>query len=381
MFVKVVIRGFAILATALLLILVLSGYKRFVVWPQITEDHYGLLSDFNDKFLCMTVSEQRARMNKDDILKLEKVDMSALVANCADANQVVEPPQEEPDGPVITGISAYSHKIRTFLFTPIIWIGAYLNVSIHLLYTLCCIGIIFLSGFLLSRLFTDKEESKTAFYAYVGFLSGISILMNGRILLAYLSVSILLWALFTRSKDLEDPKKVLPFSFWILLSFIFSNVSSGVNVIVLLIFVLHVLFNCKIKKIPRNGWILILAVTAFQLFWVVAGVFKNIGYYYKGNILEAIVNMLSHGAGKFFKNKLALAVSAVLVIPVGVVAYRCRHLFRNTLLMGFLLFLAGGLVGISVLTVTFIFIVTFTLKLIFHLNKGLRLNFRQPEKL
>lgn len=351
------VKVYATLIVSVFVLMLTTGHKRFVVWPQITDHYVGMIHSASPVTLCTVLKEQELRLQS-KILKVESLDQHEIYKNCvnsvASTNGSYVPP-ERSIAPQVNNNSFYrqlttvSHKVRTSIFLPIVALSLALQINLHLLFSIVCCICLLVTCCILSRIFI-KENFELAFCLFLCFFFSLSLFMNGRMIISFLSIALLIWA--TREK-LSSTQ----FIFVMLTSFILSNMSSGVNVIVFALFLWYIFTDLRFKNLSKAMWIWITLISTFQFMWVFFGIAKN-AMYYHGNPWALPVRILSHGAGKFLFQPAYAPLTILVVLGVVYIVYSNRKRWHNILWSGLGLFVIGGLFGLSVLSGSLVFLAT-----------------------
>lgn len=350
-----------ILVVSVFAILVATGYKRFVVWPQITDHYRTMIYSQNPILLCTTIEEQKLRLSQ-KLMKLEKVNLNEIALKCGAetsgfAKEVIAKEEDDSFYGLLTSIS---HNVRLGIFYPIITAGVLLNTNIHLIFSIVCILCILLTSYLLGQLF-EGANTRFAVKIYLLFFSFLSLFMNGRILISFLSIAFLLWAIRALPFQVKSRARAPIFVLSIFFSFILSNVSSGTNLIILALFLFYLLTELRFKNISTWTCFGIAAACIFQFVWVIAGLAKNLKYY-EGDLLGLPGRLFGHGVGQLTKYSFAIPTLTILALIGAFLIYKYKRNLQNILWMGLLMFTLGGLFGFSVLSGTLIFILTLGLE-------------------
>lgn len=344
--------------------LVLTGYKRFVVWPQITDYYTYILSTGNPHLYCETLVEQKMRLSS-GLIKIEKIDSEKVNEACQKTNLKGSVGEDHPIGPIVEeDLAKFSHMIRIGLFYPIIEIALTFGLNVHLVFSIFCLLSIIFMSFILGRLFSNTW---LAMQIYIVFFCLLSLFMNGRMIMSYLSIAVLIWALNSPSFDFRKTKDLLLYLSSVFVAMALSNVSSGINVIVLILFLYHVVSTLRHRSLPLWTWISISLICLFQAIWAGVGLAKNI-VYFGGNIFEAPLKMINHGLGQLTKFSFALPILLLCLPLLAFLAIKFHKYFHDNIGVGFLVFIAGGLFGLSVLSMALVFLVTLILKHCMLLN-------------
>jgi hypothetical protein len=351
--------------------LILSDYKRFVVWDQIVDHFKNDLGGISEEYLCKTKMEITLRTTN-RLLKIDRITDEMLAHKCnekeikrLDDLEANEKSLVEVDNSF--RLANLSHWVRFKIMSPLIVAATLTSVNIHTLFTiLCVVGI-----FLISILLSSKEFTlhKGKFYLLATAIMGVSLSMNGRNLVSFFSLSLLVYAMSFKSTIAA--KNRIVFLSTVALAMLFSNVSSGINLYILVFFAIWIYLNREILDgFSFKHFLLLTLIILVQSFWVAAGMLKNFSFY-GGNILLSPFFMLKHGIGKYLFAPQAL----ILIFILSVFYYKFRNqiqvkkkrvsFFQRTYLLGASLCLAAGLFGYSILSLTIIFSLLLATDLLF----------------
>lgn len=334
-------------------LLVITGYKRFVVWPQITDYYYDAAIEKSPQWFCETILEQQFRLNSKKLVKVENINLKEIADTCQSESSIAKNPY--PSGESLEGsLSTITHKIRVTIFYPLVKAGLIFNLNLHFLFSIVCLLSLVIMAALLSRLFVGSTNS--AYYIYLVFFCLLSLFMNGRMIISYLSISILIWTMCSRDFSFQTNKNIFLYLGSIFTALTLSTVSSGISFVVLALFIYDVVVSSKFFRLPLYGRIGIILITGAQCFWVTMGVAKNILYY--GGNMEAPIKMMNHGVGTLLHSPLRLILVAMGLIFISLAIYKYRQYLNNILWVGFLFFMAGGIFGFSVLSGALVFLMT-----------------------
>lgn len=359
---NLVLRSIFIIFTLLFIAVLATNYKKFLVWNQIVDNYKEDLLSVSQNYYC----EARHELNSRSVVNLLKlgylkndtppVDCKGLLEEEAlHENQIDKSCQPITDGSLSN--TCLSHLIRVKILSPVINLAMHLKVSIHTVFTIFCFFVIFLIAALLSTDFLIFNARK--FYLFSCFLMTVSLFMNGRNLLSYLSLSFLLFAMTFQS--LNERKEKLYFISALFFAFLFSNVSSGVNLYIWLFFLIWSLNNLKLfKSLVWFEKFPLVLIFLMQLFWVLAGVSKNF-LYYGGNLMTSPWLMLNHGLGKYIFS--LYGVVSILILSVLFFLTRKKisqfgfdlWILTTPFFLGLILCLLTGLFGYSILSMALIY--------------------------
>jgi hypothetical protein len=365
----------SVLVVATFLVLVITDLKRFVVWSQITS-HYQYMYDDHPEVFCTFIIEQRFRTNN-NFLKITKANMNQQdFEDCyksveaeKKARKEIEDNIKPEDVTKWSVFAALSHKVRLSIFYPLVKVSSTYGINLHLVFTLFCLALIFMYSYILN-LFFKENRHKTFFITLAGFTT-LSLLMNGRMIIAFFSIGLLIWLMNYSDLYLKKFKNILIHCTILFLLFVLSNVSSGVNFVILFIYLGFAFI--KLRKAPTNFvfWFFATACVAFQSIWVLSGVTKNLMFY--GNSPMGIINMLDHGAGKNINSPIGLAVLVILGV-IGVYMFKkLKHIILDVNNLGLIFFIIGGLYGYSVLACSIPFVYITMVRFINYKTQNLKL--------
>jgi hypothetical protein len=334
--------------------LILTGYKRYVVWDQIVDHYKDELNHISTDYYCKTKMEIALR-SENKIIKLVQLSDEQLSQKCntIGGSNIENSRFNEND----FNRTSHFHRVRLMIMKPIVETALLTGLNIHSLFTFVCIILIFAMSLLLSMKSFKLNFNK--FRLFSAAMICVSIAMNGRNLFSFLGLSFLLYSMTIPTMNSSKNRLV----FWtsVGLAMLFSNVSSGINTYILVFFIIWLWMNQKIF-IPFGlvDYLLLTAILIGQSYWVLTGLFKNISFY-GDNIFLSPFLMLNHGFGKHLFAPESLALALIL----GLFYYNYKekihsrrknlNSFQLTYIMGSSLCLVAGLFGYSILSLSIVF--------------------------
>jgi len=246
---------------------ILMGFKDFIIWSQIT-DH------LTDGFIS----------NNESLIHLYEIN--------------------------------HPHLLRVFILYLIYQFSLFFSLDISLVYNLFIITILFGSYILLKKVLIDFYSASKYFILIILItLFFLSIFMNGRIAFAIFGNTLLLYSIYMKSFSLKNSISNISFFILILISILFTSVSSGtfmVSIITLLIFYFTIMIirfpMLKIKYIYLQMYIFLLIILLTPL--IVKFIHKNLQFF-NGSIIE----MLGHGFGRYLEEYYILFFILLFFMP------------------------------------------------------------------
>jgi hypothetical protein len=255
----------------ILIILILAGGFRFVVWDQIRVQH-GLSERQYTEEPTVSVDEGTNEV------------CDSLISLCF--------------------LMTLSHQPRILLTQPVLFFSKFLKVDSDLVFTFQVLLNFLITSLLLGFTLKKRVNGLNLAHFYWLALLVISFFMNGRLSYAFVGVS-----LFIAYFDGQIVKLFWKSLLVLLLAFLFTSVSSGVLFAAFLVcgllwlIQLYELTGLKVKGLSNKFLALTLALIVAG-FWVLAGVAKNLSFF-KGSPMK----MANHGYGKMI---LSLGVPALI---------------------------------------------------------------------
>ena len=246
--------------------------------------------------------------------------------------------------------SINSHSIRIALIFPIIYLSSIIDVNYNYIFSLICLfnlNFVIFSIIKVSKDLNNYNYNKGLFLINSIFI--IALFMNGRLTFSFVGISLLMLALTVIEKI---DKKTIIYLIMIFIGFIFSSVSSGTQLIYLLIISIYFFTNIAMKfpKI-KNIHFLITIVGLITFYYlkdiIYASISVNLIYYN-----NSVIDMLNHGFGKYFE----LSQLFLIFFPLIIIISRLLYYFKNKIISSKknILYLSvifscffGGIFGIS----------------------------------
>ncbi len=324
----------------LLLVALVSGQKRFIVWSQITDIYQSRLAGFDKVYYCKNIAQQRFYGAH------HFFDFEGKPATEECKSGYVPPVQVFEKHHFFTELS---QGVRGAIFFPLIIFGQYTGLSLHLLFSAICCGLILLSSRALSSGLIDRTREGFMRHGSLLILCGLSFFMNGRVLLSFLAGSTYIFATkMIIEPDLASFKPLKYFSL-IFLVVIFSQISTGVSLIFLLLVFLHLAKIVPSRFFSLKSKILFALLFVAHSFLATVGIIKNYLFFQGENISETFLGFLGHGFGRYFSAFASGMLLAVLFGAFLVCAWRSRRHFDDPVILGAVFFVVGGLFGWTVL--------------------------------
>jgi hypothetical protein len=323
----------------LLLVALVSGQKRFIVWSQITDIYQSRIVRVDKIYYCKSVVEQKFYGYH------HLFDFEAKPATEECKADYIPPVQVFERHHVFTELS---QSVRGAIFFPLVMIGQYSGVSLHVLFSAICCGLILLSSLALSSCFIDRAQECFMRHSSLLILCGLSFFMNGRVLLSFLAGSIYVFA--TKMVAESDLARFKPLKYFSLIFsvIIFSQISTGVSFIFLLLVFLHLFKIFPSRFFSLKSKILFTLLFVVQSFLATVGVIKNYLFFQGENISETFMGFLGHGFGRYFSASSSGMLLAVIFGAFLAFAWKSRRYFDDPVILGALFFVVGGLFGRTV---------------------------------
>lgn len=218
--------------------------------------------------------------------------------------------------------SRHAHFLRYSLVYPVILLSEKLSIPINLVFSIVLYLLNVIIYILMKRLCNNVDGSTRHYFFILLSLFTINILMNGRLVFAFLGISLLLYTFYF---SIKLKMGSLRFTVYILLSLWLLSVSTGTFMVGIgsSIFCVFVLYW---KRIRISGQILNKKLLAMCFIFVLLlplslqYVQKNLDYY-DGEL----VLMLSHGYGRVFYNEYVVIIFLVLSPIAALFAYYAIH--------------------------------------------------------
>lgn len=246
-----------------------------------------------------------------------------------------------------------SHVFRYIVASPALLFSYLLKVSADVVYNIYCIAIFSVFAFLFERIahicIPNILLVKRLVLAAVSILA---LIMNGRIIFAYLGIAIILYLQLKNLRGVYHGNG----SYLVLsiIGFLLGSVSSGTLTIIFTQYLIGAWYYRE-----RNIFVRLLPTLLF-LPHLVAMIKKNIQYF--GGGLESLINMVSHGYG-FFGFGVDIYVVIILILILGMLCiaplyqgalYFLQQRAENFLLLvSVLVSLLFGVYGLSTATMAF----------------------------
>lgn len=210
----------------------------------------------------------------------------------------------------------HPHLLRVFILYLIYQFSLFFNFDITLVYNLFVIIILHTSYILLKKVLIDfYSDSKYFILIILITLFFLSIFMNGRIVFAIFGNTLLLYAIYMKSYSLKNNISNFSFFILILISILFTSVSSGtfmVSILTLLIFYFTIMIIhfpiLKIKYIYLQIYTFLVIILLTPL--IVKFIDKNLQFF-NGSIIE----MLGHGFGRYLEEYYILFFILLFFMP------------------------------------------------------------------
>ncbi len=248
----------------------------------------------------------------------------------------------------------YAHLLRYYLVFPIFKLSNLLGIDYNYLFSLFFSFFILYSslniskGVLFCAKFFPKIKIDVVFILVFSTLCFISFFMNGRMIFAIMSSSLLVYI----SLCWHNCNFFL-IAFNVILGVMFSSVSSGSFIVYFASLLCFFSFKVLSFGGKRNVLLLffVLCLTALSYPFLSDSILKNIGFF--GGGLAGMIGMLSHGFGIVFINSHGyfLAISVLVMIALLALATIIFLYIENMqpLIMFSVIALLGGLFGYSTL--------------------------------
>jgi hypothetical protein len=300
---------------------ILLGFKDFIIWSQIT-DH--LTFDYIS--------------NNENIIHLYEIN--------------------------------HPHLLRVFILYLIYQFSLFFNLDINIIFNLVIISLLFISYTLLKKIITDfNNDLKYSILVILLTLFLLSIFMNGRIVFAIFGNTLLLYSIYVKSCSLKNNISTIHFFVLVLISILFTSVSSGtfmVSVLTLLIFYFTIIIihlpKLKIKYIYLQIYLILVLILLSPL--IIKFINKNLKFF-NGSIIE----MLEHGFGRYFGEYYILFFILLFFIPFIVVFLFVYFRKKNFYILPFSMILSSTIIGMFGLLSFFSGISAFILWVYFLLRK------------
>lgn len=288
---KKLVLGLSVFIFSFLLLSVVNGNKRFLVWSQVLNvwniDSYENIS--NDK-----LKERIYRSPKKFFL------IPPRAEDYRDISLPVKTINNETDFQL--KIAQIVHIPRKLIMWPIVNFANSLKIDIHSLFSWVCLFLLMGSSVLLAL--KNNILNKDLFLLNLGALTTLSLPMNGRLLLVFTGVS-LFWYLKNQYSKLSK----ISVSLLVFFALIFSSVSSGTFIVLHAVILSWALINWSNTKAIEK--LAIFSPFLISLPFLFIGIFKNLLYY--GGGIESILLMLEHGLGRYFTNYIGIGIAVALL--------------------------------------------------------------------
>lgn len=269
----------------------------------------------------------------------------------------------------------YVHIPRIYLIAPIIYFSKASNIALDHIFAWSCLILILLTAYVQNHgaaLFRQPHSFTMWFGLFLLLNFGISWFMNGRILFAFLGISLLLYGQIywlERKKTCSFIKRSLRLIPSSILGLWLMSVSSGalmVGLVTIGLFLTYLLMTwCqKFKRVWVLFFIMMTLIILFPVLALgVAFIIKNIMFFYlEGNGI--ILGLLNHGYGQIFVTLFQQKTWAFfLILPpyIAIMAYIIYRLTKSILhaspyfplWAGIVSALLVGLVGLSACSLLF----------------------------
>lgn len=245
---------------------------------------------------------------------------------------------------------------RYLVVYPAVLMSNFYQVDIDVAFTIYNIILFFILVIYSSRIGQAISEWNRLAYLFYGFLTigavvFLSLVMNGRLVSAFLGMTIILFIQISVLKEKRGFK--IQEYFLMFIGFFLSTVSSGTMMITLLQIIIVTFLVLKENKQSMKFLFIFYGVGAAILSSLILSLIaKNLAYF--GGGITGLINMLSHGFGKFL---LLDGMLLLLVIPVFVVVlllfvkyYQViinRHAHLLPVFLSLPVCVFGGLFGLS----------------------------------
>ena len=247
--------------------------------------------------------------------------------------------------------SLKNHYLRYWLVLPFYWGSTVLQCSPSYLFSITVPLIVWLTVYVICKTQDRKPiGSKSAVVLFLA-ISMLTLPMNGRMVFVYLGSSLLLYcATKITTKNTMTKKQVI----LLLASLWLTSVSSG-TVIIAYMFVLLVLAclllvnKFRLTVIPAIMLIFLLMFFGAEVYKFIV---KSISFYGEG--MGAIAAIPSHGSGQYVGATLGLAIAVIFGALSLWILMKVQHVVYRTSASLFFLGIAGGIFGLSTLTIVVI---------------------------
>lgn len=196
-------------------------------------------------------------------------------------------------------LSGHPHGLRYVVYYPIFAVAEFARVPPDLLFSYACVLVLFFMSMLVSRIDVDVWGPHGHLWrrdAVVLCMFALSMLMNGRLLLAFCGYLLIIWAgadWFKRREWKFDH------AISILLGCLLAGVSSGTLVAAMAlsagIIIVALLMDARLLKDNPIAAASIAVTLVLFAGYALIGFYKNLAYY--GGDEAAFFRMLGHGAG------------------------------------------------------------------------------------
>lgn len=276
-------------------------------------------TDILTKIICMFYFEVMVIMISLNVITFDFMPQAKVMLN--------------PNNSIITYfISGHPHAIRFLIAYPGYIISNFAKIDLNQGYSYYIIMIFCMLyiNILESYRYTIK---KLSFYSYIleqymifSIIILLSILMNGRVVFAFLGFSMIIKTFLKTNVFKLNNRDYI----YILIGVILSTVSSGTMLVVIIFMVLAIIsiYNEKlIRNFKKNNvntiilYFFSIPVIIIFLKYLNIMLRRNIDYY--GGGFWGLINMMSHGAGRYFNNSVfGIIVFLITVLFNIIVGYK-----------------------------------------------------------